>query len=150
MSENLRVIARFADGRLLKGTTQDFLPNRPQFHLLPADGSPAVEVRCGRLKALFFVRTLEGEPAHEDLRGFLDAPAQTAQGRKVAVQFRDGEFMCGHALSYQPEREGFFLTPVDPAGNNIRVFVIVAATARIKTGPAAEELAAQVLSRVGG
>lgn len=148
MAETIHVVARFANGSLLKGTTQDFAPNRPSFHLIPTDGSPAIEVRTDQLKALFFVKDLQGNPDRASLRGFLDAPATTAQGRKIAVRFTDEEFLCGHTLSYQSGRVGFFLSPVDEASNNIRVYVIVAATAEIKAGLAAEALAAEVLGGV--
>lgn len=149
MAETIRVVARFADGRLLKGTTQDFLPNRPTFHLIPADGGPTVDVRCDQLKAVFVVRSLDGNSERAGLSGFLEAPASTAQGKKVAVLFRDGELMCGYTLSYQPGRAGFFLFPVDAEGNNIRVYVVVTATREIKAGPAAEALATRVLGSVG-
>ena len=43
MSETLRVVARFCDGRMLKGTTQDFKPASPRFHLAPAEGGAAAE-----------------------------------------------------------------------------------------------------------
>lgn len=147
MTEVIRVVARFADGKLLKGTTQDFLPNRPSFHLIPLDGDPAVEVRCDQLKALFIVKSHEGDAQRSSLQGFLEAPATTTQGKKIAVQFKDGELLCGHTLSYQPGRPGFFLHPVDARSNNIRVYVVTAATAEIKAGPAAEALAAQVLAQ---
>ena len=45
-----------------------------------------------------------------------------------------------------PDRDGFFLFPADPESNNIRVYVLSAATAEIKAGPAAEELARKALS----
>jgi len=148
MSETIRVVARFANGRLLKGTTQDFAPNRPSFHLIPVDDSPSLEVRTDQLKALFFVKDLQGNPDRANLRGFLDAPAATAQGKKIAVRFTDEEFLCGHTLSYQAGRPGFFLSPVDEASNNIRVYVVIAATAEIKAGLAAEALATEVLGGI--
>jgi len=146
MTEAIRVVARFADGRVIKGTTHDFLPNRPSFHLIPAHGSPPVEVRCEQLKALFVVKNLEGDPERANIRGFIDARVTAAQGKKIAVLFKDGEFMCGHTLSYQPGREGFFLFPVDAESNNLRVYVVMAATKEIKSGAAAEDLATSVLS----
>ena len=39
-----RVVARFADGRVLKGTTQDFSVTRDFFHVIPPDAGPR---RCG-------------------------------------------------------------------------------------------------------
>jgi hypothetical protein len=148
MTETIRVVARFANGKLLKGTTQDFAPNRQNFHLIPTDGGPPLEVRIDQLKALFFVKDLQGNPDRANLRGFLAAAPTTAQGKKIAVRFSDEEFLCGHTLSYQPGRPGFFMAPVDEASNNIRIYVVVAATAEIKAGLAAEALAGEVLGGI--
>ena len=145
MSEITRVVARFADGQMLKGTTQDFFPNRPAFHVLPAGGGAGIEVRCRQLKALFFVKTFEGDAQRKDLPGFIAAPAETAQGKKIAVRFKDGEILCGYSLSYAPDREGFFLFPSDTGSNNIRVFVVASATAEVKAGPAAELMIQRLL-----
>ena len=146
MTEAGLAVVHFLDKKLLKGTTQDFFPNRPLFHLMPAGGGEAVEVRCKLLKAVFFVKKLEGNPARGSIQGFLAAPAATAHGKKIAVRFKDGELMCGYTLSHQPGRDGFFLFPADPESNNIRVYVLAAAAAEIKAGPAAEELARKALS----
>lgn len=141
MNEITQVVVHFADGELLKGTTQDFFPNRPLFHLIPADGGPRVEVKVPLLKAVFFVKSLEGDSGRTTVKTFLNAPAATAHGKKLAIRFKDGEMMFGYTLSYQPGREGFILFPVDPEGNNIRVYVVVAATSEIQAGSAAEALA---------
>ena len=146
MAEANRVVAHFMDGKLLKGSTQDFIPNRPSFHLQPADGSPTVEVRCKTLKGLFFVKEFSGNASRHDLRGFLAAPGETTQGKKIAVRFKDGELLCGYSLSYLPDREGFFMFPSDSGSNNLRMYVIVAATTEVKSGPPADVLAQKVLS----
>lgn len=146
MVESLRVVVRFSNGRTLKGTTQDFKPASPSFHLIPAEGGAPVEVRLDELKAVFFVRDLDGKPSRPKLRGFLDAPAETAQGKKVAVRFRDEELLCGYTLSYSPDRKGFFVFPADSEGNNQRVFVVTSGASEIKAGPAAEQLAQKVLA----
>jgi hypothetical protein len=145
MGEATRVVARFMDGKVLKGTTQDFFPNRPSFHLLPADGTAAIEIRCKQLKALFFVKTFEGDRHRKDIRGFVTAPAETAQGKKIAVRFKDSEVICGYSLSYTPDREGFFVFPADGGGNNLRAYVVTGATAEVKAGPAAEVMAQRLL-----
>ena len=146
MAELNRVVAHFTDGRLLKGTTQDFFPNRPSFHLQPADGSRTAEVRCKTLKALFFVRDFVGNAHRRDLRGFVTGPGETNQGKKIAVRFKDGELLCGYSLSYLPDREGFFMFPSDSASNNLRIYVIAAATLEVKAGPAADALAQKALA----
>jgi len=145
MGEATRVVARFNDGKVMKGTTQDFFPNRPSFHLLPADGSTGIEIRCKQLKALFFVKTFEGDRHRKDVRGFVTAPAETAQGKKIAVRFKDGEVICGYSLSYTPDREGFFVFPADGGSNNLRAYVVTSATTEVKAGPAAEVMAKRLL-----
>jgi hypothetical protein len=149
MADFPQVVAHFTDGKMLKGTTQDFNPNRPRFHIKPLGGGPAVEVRCGLLKAVFFVKSFEGNPQRQDLRGFIAAPAATNHGKKLAVRFKDGELMCGYTLSHRPDREGFFLFPADSEGNNIRVYVLVAQVAETQAGVAAEVLAREHLSPAG-
>ena len=144
------VVARYLDGRVLKGVTRDFSPNRPIFHVDLQDGTPAIELRYRQLKALFFVKGFEGDADRQDLRGFVHGPAETQQGKKIAVRFRDGEFICGYTLSWSPDREGFFLFPADADSNNQRIFVISTSTLEIKAGPAAEVLAQRVLAQAQG
>jgi hypothetical protein len=146
MSELNRVVAHLTSGKLVKGTTQDFFPNRPRFHIQPADGGAAIELRCRELKAVFFVREFAGNASRRDLRGFLRSPGETAQGKKIAVRFKDGELLCGYSLSYLPDREGFFMFPSDSGSNNLRIYVIIAATLEVKAGPAADTLAQKVLA----
>jgi hypothetical protein len=93
------------------------------------------------------VRDYEGNGARKDPRGFVAAPAETSQGKKIAVQFKDGELLCGYSLSYSPDRIGFFMFPADPGTNNLRVFVIKTATQDVKAGPAAEVLAQKMIDR---
>jgi hypothetical protein len=145
MGDATRVVARFSDGKVLKGTTQDFFPNRPSFHLIPLEGGNGLEIRCKQLKAVFFVKTFEGDSKRKDVRGFITAPAETAQGKKIAVRFKDGELLCGYSLSYTPDRDGFFVFPADAGGNNLRVYVLTAAATEVKAGPAAEVLAQRIM-----
>jgi hypothetical protein len=139
------VVAHFLDGRVVKGTTQDFSPNRPAFHLFPSGGAGRAQIPVHQLKALFFVKSLDGDPERTDLRGFIAAPAENVHGKKIAVRFADGELICGHSLSYSPRREGFFMFPSDPGSNNVRVFVNVSAEAEVREGTDAEALAQRVL-----
>lgn len=139
------VAAHFLDGRVVKGMTQDFVPTRPTFHVMPSDGARGVLVRIVQLKALFFVKSLDGDAERTDVRGFLDAPPQGIHGRKLAVRFQDTELICGYAQSYAPNRDGFFVFPADPDGNNLRVFVVTAAAVEVREGAEAEALARRVL-----
>src|SRR5262245_7497492 len=135
-----KVVVHARDGKLLKGTTRDFFPNRPLFHIQPADSSPSVEVRCKSLKAVFFVRDFSGDSSRRDTMGWPTGPKDSKQDMKVAVRFKDGELLCGYSLTYSVDREGFFMFPADPKSNNIRIYVLVGATTEVKAGAEAEAL----------
>jgi hypothetical protein len=127
-----QVVARFQDGRLLKGLTNDFLPNKDTFHLVPAGTSPGgkpTEVKVAELKALFFVKDLKGKKDHKKMNIF--DPLRAVVGRKIKVVFKDGEVLSGTTQGYQPNRPGFFIVPVDPLSNNERCFVVSAAAKEI-------------------
>jgi hypothetical protein len=116
-----RIVARFADGRMLKGTTQDFSPAKDAFHVIGSEGgSRPVRVEIADLKAVFFVKSLVGNPSYTEIKEF-DKPVT---GRKLQVTFSDGEVIVGSTQSYQPERIGFFVVPADPQSNNERIFVV--------------------------
>jgi hypothetical protein len=122
-----RVVARYADGRVLKGMTADFFPAKPSFHLTPTGappGSEPVEIQTRDLKAVFFVKDFEGDPDHVDRLTF-DRPPM---GRKIKVVFRDGEILVGTTQGYQPGRPGFFVEPADSGANAERCYVVSAAT----------------------
>lgn len=129
-----QVVARFRDGRVVKGITNDFLPTRDVFHVLEAaaGGAPAqpVIVRFADLKALFFVRDLAGNPGHEGTNDF--TRGQAVPGRRIRVIFADGEVLAGTTQGYSAGRTGFFVTPVDSKGNNERVFVLAGATREVE------------------
>jgi hypothetical protein len=127
-----QVVARFADGRLLKGVTADFFPNKDVFHVSDASsplGSEPVEVRTAELKALFFVKDYAGDPEHLDRNEF--EPSQHPAGRPIKVVFKDGEVLVGTTTGYQPGRPGFFLVPADETSNNERCYVVTAATSEV-------------------
>ncbi len=129
----VKIVARFADGRMIKGFTGDFVPTKDRFHVTVAGapgGSPSTEVLVKDLKALFFVRDFAGEPAHKDRNEF--DPARPPVGRRIRVLFKDGEVMIGTTVGYQPGRVGLFLVPADPDANTERCFVVTDATESIK------------------
>ena len=88
------VVARFVDGRMLKGTTSDFFPTKETFHVDDGSGE-AKEVRISDLKAVFFVKTYEGD---KNRRGGRNAE-RGGLGRKIMVSFKDGEMILGYANS---------------------------------------------------
>ena len=128
MMEPLKVIIRYANGKLIKGYTNDFFPNKPLFHVRSIESRPTdkgEEVSVKELKAVFFVKDFVGNAAYNEIKHF--AEGQQYFGRKVEVTFTDGEVLVGSTMGYDPSRLGFFVTPIDPQSNNLRVFVISSA-----------------------
>jgi hypothetical protein len=125
-----RLIARYRDGRVLKGSTSDFAPGKASFHLASMDDPNMItEVLVADLKALFFVKDFFGDPNHV-YRNDFDPDAPTV-GKKLLVEFEDGEKMAGYTLVFNPAHGGFFLTPADSHCNTIRVFIANAAVVSV-------------------
>jgi len=124
-----RVVAHYRDGRLVKGSTSDFLPAREYFHVAPEGGGAPVAVALAELKAVFFVRDLIGDPQHHARNEF--EPGKPVPGRKIRVVFTDGEVMIGTTQGYQPGRSGFFVVPADPHSNTERCYVVAASTTEV-------------------
>ncbi len=131
-----RVVARFKDGSLIKGKTSDFSPLKNFFHLEMMSGQKikveienlkVVEIDVSELKAAFFVKDFDGNKDRQDTY----EDNIPGAGKKIEVKFSDGETVIGFAMSYSPERHGFFLTPADLKGNNERIFVVKSATDKI-------------------
>ena len=124
-------MARQADGKILKGYTQDFHPSRPQFSLWPSITATPKErtvVSIARLKAVFFVRDFGGDPNYQESKVF----GSRGQGRRVEVTFSDGEVIVGTTLNYRPDGQGFMVIPADPGANNTRIFVVTTALRRVR------------------
>ena len=145
MTDTNCVVVHFLRGEILKGITNDFRPNRRVFHVEPPNGGKSVAAHLELIKAVFFVRTFEGDLTRDSLPGFRKAPPLTPKGKKVAVLFKDGELICGYTLGYVPGRQGFFLTPADPKSNNMRIYVLEESAKDIQTGSAADLLVEAVL-----
>ena len=139
--DNNLVVARYRSGQVVKGHTRDFFPDRPVFHVLPKGAQTTVPVKTAELKGVFFVHDLLGNRLHNKGRRFPAVDQGPQTGRRIAVLFEDGELLVGYAQIYGAEKPGFFVFPADARSNNIRVYVLRAATRQVKLGPAADELA---------
>jgi hypothetical protein len=131
--EPAKVVVRYADGRIIKGYTQDFLPTNPSFRVRPFDSESSgdsVEILVVDLKAVFFVRDFLGDPNYQERKDFFEGAKVI--GRVLEVTFKDGELIVGSSLSYDPERPGFFFSPADSAGNNLGVFVVSQAVRKVR------------------
>ena len=121
----VKIVVRFSDGRIKKGYSQDFFPNKPAFHLIRNDarGSRELEeIRVTDLKAIFFVNSFAGNPDYKERKKFTEE--DSPKGRKVEVTFADGEILQGSVLGYSSKDPGFSLFPVDPNSNNLKAFVV--------------------------
>jgi len=128
----IKVVIRYADGRLIKGYTNNFFPNKPLFHLHSVESQPTdkgIDVYLRDLKAVFFVKDFTGQPAYNEKKCF--AEGQQSSGRKVEVTFKDGEVLVGSTLSYNADGRSFFVIPADTQSNNLRVFVVSTAVSKL-------------------
>jgi hypothetical protein len=127
-----KVVARFADGRVVKGMTANFFPNKEIFHVsveAAPDGEQPLEINTNDLKALFFVKDFKGDPQHKEGNEF--DPSHPPAGRRIKVVFNDGEVLVGTTTGYQPNRPGFFIVPADTSSNIERCYVVAAATKEV-------------------
>lgn len=130
-----KVVIRFDDhvikGYLDRGASgKDHLstestPGLPGLiRVIDLDSKDSTDVSLVGAKAVFFVRTFEGEEGHADLR-FHDhlTPAKCLW---VRVVFTDGETIEGMVENTQIHvlEPGFLMTPTDPNGNNLLIFIL--------------------------
>ena len=128
-----KLVARYTDGRTVKGTTFDFSPAKDHFHITaasPEQGSNPTAVYTKDLKAVFFVKDFDGDPGHVEKREF-DAPPPPGELRIGAI-FKDGEIMIGTTPGYRAGGSGFFLVPADSQSNNERCYVVSTATREVR------------------
>jgi len=122
-----KVVIQSKNGTITKGQTSDFFPNKALFHLTTLEGN-VEEFMIEKLKAIFFVKDCEGDKSYE----YNYDDAITGGGRKIKVDFADGEEIIGYTQGYSPNRAGFFIIPADLKGNNEKIFVIKSATKKVQ------------------
>ena len=129
-----KLVARCLDGRLIKGLVLDFSPSKEVVHVVDSnDSKRTTEIHTSELKALFFVKSVDGDPQHNPSSEFSKESLKGIPGLKLRVTFRDGEVLFGTTNGYSAGRPGFFLIPADKKSNNIRVYVYTAATRSVET-----------------
>jgi|ERR1039457_138038 small nuclear ribonucleoprotein (snRNP)-like protein len=122
-----KIIVRYTDGKLLKGTTADLFPNKAIFHIKEHDSDAIQEINITYLKAVYFVKTYEGDPDHHERNDI----ERVGMGKKIEVSFKDGETLVGYTQGYSPVRDIFIVFPSDPDSNNEKVFVIAKETSKV-------------------
>jgi hypothetical protein len=134
MGTEERVAARFNSGKVLKGYIKDFSADSDMVFLDEVESGLNHIIPINDLKALFFIRTFEGDSKHREKKVF---GVSHSKGRKVFVKFKDKESLIGFINGEVPfqkgftltkpdgtEDTGFFLSPSDSDSNNVKVFVV--------------------------
>jgi hypothetical protein len=134
------VVARYRDGKIIRGITHDFGPQKKVFHVSTVErhGRTTVEgkvfeISLSELKAVFFVKSLEGRQGPPSLKGLMEEKLGAPGLMKVRITFFDGEILVGTTQGYTPERDGFFVVPLERDSNNLRIFVVSGAVKKIET-----------------
>ncbi|HXH37364.1 MAG TPA: hypothetical protein VNN08_01930 [Thermoanaerobaculia bacterium] len=117
MDSTTTVVLRYRDGRTERATLIETDVDQQIVRVTRDDGAKD-DLPFSSLKALFFPRSEHDDP--------LDPPS----GSTIAVEFADGEVIRGVA-HYNPERNGFFLFPLDRSKND-RIFVVNSAIVSIE------------------
>ena len=126
-----KVVARYRDGRLVKGVSFDVSAVKPTCHITTPDQG-VVKVNLVDLKALFFVKDLVGNAAYQESKTVEPGDARARGAKQLEIRFRDGEVMVVLAAGYSDERPYFFVVPVDPNTNATRILVNRAAVEWVK------------------
>jgi hypothetical protein len=133
VNEGEKIVARFRDGRLLKGFVKNFSIETDTVILSDRKTNSESRVPIEELKALFFVKDFAGSSEHIERKAF---GIRKNLGRKVFIKFIDKESLVGFIEGEIPwdkgfslaklgkKAKGFFITPVDGDSNNERVFVV--------------------------
>jgi hypothetical protein len=116
MDSSITVVLRYRDGRTERVSLVE-TDIDSQIVRVTRDGG-VEDVPFSALKAIFF-------PRHSP-----DSALEEPAGSTIAVEFADGETIRGVA-QYNPERNGFFLFPLDRSKND-RIFVVNAAIVSIE------------------
>jgi len=135
-SSTYRIVIRYEDHAVRGfanagdlGTIEQLLRNDPQYpldsiRLKLLDSEKVEEVPTKDAKAVFFVKTFDGDLRHRALHFHENAPI--VPGLWVRVYFYDGEMIEGIISNTRDFvlEDGFFMRPTDPNGNNRLVYIL--------------------------
>jgi hypothetical protein len=128
-----RVVVARNDGQRFRGYVYDFNADQATFHIFPSGDpgeEPSDKLRLVECKAIYFVRSLTGNPHFQEDKEAIPEP--TKFGRAFQVTFNDGERLRGTVEFYNPSRKGFYLFPADPRSNSLRIFILKAACREVR------------------
>src|SRR5688500_7971235 len=108
--DGVKVVVAMLDRKRERGFVYGFKPFGDGFTLHPpGDAAKAMGkfIDFRTCKAIYFVRSLEGNKAFKENK--LTLPPTYRQGRKVSVDYPDGERTVGTTEGFNPSRVGFFM-----------------------------------------
>lgn len=144
MDINQKAVLRFNNGTTLKGYMKDFNPKNDKVTVEEAKTGGTHSVRIDELKAIFFIRSFEGNSSHKEKKLY---GISGNRGHRLFIKFNDGESLVGFLEGDVPWERGFFLSkhgkdlrgffilPVDLDSNNIKVFVIASSVKDVTVVP---------------
>ena len=122
-----KIVAHYKNHQVVKGVSNNFFPNKIFFNIEEPSGESS-RIDIENLKAVFFTKDFEGNKDHN----YDYSHEIPGAGRKMEIEFFNGEVVIGFTLGYSPDRQGFFLTPADLDGNNERIFVVNSSTKNVQ------------------
>ena len=132
-----KVVARFKDGRLLKGFARDPEPASGSLRMsVPGEDPGSVEITLEDLKGIFFVKSWEGNAAYvEREEGFAEGVPDfngAYRLQRTVAGFSDGERLKGYSHNYSPDQPTLSFFPYDPFGNNYKILIVCSALSDIE------------------
>ena len=127
-----KLVVRYLDGRILKGTTYKLDTERKGFYLIcvnPLPGHEEVMIEFDKVKGVFYVKDFDGKPVQDD-----EMEEYIPEGHEITVKFKDGEVIHGFALHYSESSPTFFVDIADPSENTYVALVNRAACEEITLG----------------
>ena len=136
-TERHKVVVNLRDGTVVKGYLETAVPTDlasllenplrkfpAHLRLLGANGSGNLEIDVTKAKAIFFVKSFEGDKNKNPVRFYANGPA--VHGIWVEIRFHDGETVEGvvHNSIHHLIEDGFLLSPSDPDSNNEVIYVV--------------------------
>jgi len=121
------VVVHYLQGKIVRGITRDFSPRKQTFTVEDIETGEQTTVEIDRLKAVFFVKDLQGNRYHQEKH---DAE-RIGLGKRIRVRFLDGETIIGYTNDYSGSKSAFMVYPADADSNNEKIYVVCAATDEI-------------------
>lgn len=117
------VVLRYLNGELEKCFIRPYISCSQKIVQVIKDDGSVRTIPIEKLKAIFFVKELNGK-GHKEGSWEEEDPSALKVGKKIMVVFKDGEKMKGKVLGSIEKGYGFFLYPLEKDTNNLKVFIV--------------------------